>query len=61
MDPLEAEVVHSAVGIGWYPLELYGKLLRTIDRQLGNGDLRAIPAMRASKRTATCRPFIDSF
>jgi uncharacterized protein (TIGR02265 family) len=45
MDPLEAEVVHSAVGIGWYPLELYGKLLRIIDRQLGNGDLRAIPAM----------------
>jgi hypothetical protein len=45
MDPTEANVIRSAVGVGWYPLDLYGKLLRSVDRRIGGGDLRTIPAL----------------
>ena len=45
MAPGDAEVVGAAVGVGWYPLDLYGTFLRTIDAQLGKGDLRWIRPM----------------
>jgi hypothetical protein len=45
MDPVDASVVRAAVGVGWYPLGSYGRLLRVVDRRIGNGDLRAIPPL----------------
>jgi hypothetical protein len=39
----DADAVNAVVGVGWYPLALYARLLRAVDQQLGAGDLRAIP------------------
>ena len=38
-----ADAVNAVVGVRWYPLALYARLLRAIDQQIGAGDLRAIP------------------
>jgi hypothetical protein len=38
----DADIVSAALGVGWYPLALYARLLRAVDQQLGQGDLRAI-------------------
>jgi hypothetical protein len=42
LSALDAETIRSVVGIGWYELDLYARLLRAADAQLGSGDLRAI-------------------
>jgi hypothetical protein len=45
LSPEDAEVMREVVGMGWYPLDLYGRLIRTVDRVLGSGDLAVIRAM----------------
>lgn len=41
----EADTLRSVVGVGWYSLALYARLLRAADVVLGHGDLRAIRAI----------------
>jgi hypothetical protein len=41
--PSDADTLRSMVGIGWYPLDLYARLLRVIDQRLGTGDRRIVP------------------
>jgi hypothetical protein len=38
----DADAVSGAVGVGWYPLDLYAGLLRAVDTKLGEGDLSTI-------------------
>jgi hypothetical protein len=38
----DADAVSGAVGMGWYPLDLYARLLRAVDTKLGEGDLTTI-------------------
>ncbi len=43
--PSDAEVLRSVVGIGWYELALYARMIRAIDLGLGQGDLALLPAL----------------
>jgi predicted hydrocarbon binding protein len=36
----DREVLESVLAMGWYDLDLYARLIRTIDRRFGDGDLR---------------------
>lgn len=38
LPPEDADTVSAVVGVGWYSLDLYARLLRAVDTQLGDGD-----------------------
>lgn len=38
----DGRTVREALGVGWYSLGLYARLLRAVDTEIGQGDLRAI-------------------
>jgi len=42
LDSAERETMASIVPVGWYSLALYAKLIRHIDRDLGQGDLKLV-------------------
>lgn len=35
----DAETLKTVVGVGWYPIDLYSRLIRAADTTLGKGDL----------------------
>lgn len=43
--PAERAILGAIVSIGWYDLELYARLIRTIDERLGRGNLKVCYAL----------------
>jgi hypothetical protein len=45
LSPDDRDVIGGVVGIGWYPLDTYARLLWAVDRRVGHGDLAAVIEM----------------
>lgn len=43
--PADRAVLSSIVSIGWYELDLYARLIRALDQQLGRGNLKLVYAL----------------
>jgi predicted hydrocarbon binding protein len=41
----DGEIIEGVVGVGWYPLDLFARVLRAVDREIGTGDLSTIAPM----------------
>jgi hypothetical protein len=57
----DASVLMGAVGMGWYPLELYARLARAIAATVGQGDLAAylaIPRFEAERDIPTIHRYL---